>query len=500
MQTKQWKGRKRPKIIEADPASEVKLAELIAERPETSDEEEENDHPGKDDAFTVMKFTTIASADSHCVWGEVPPREEVRKSQSKQEKGVPGCVWKAGVIIEEQNGSTAESPITFKSSTKRKSHGSELSLDPKKVHISDDLEVLLDRRNYSGRTHDQVTIERETASHQTILQNSYPRKSLADPDLLRAELEALLPEDEVAELFETDDLLFCSKPVIKEAGKAKVEEKTDRTEHPTRSQARRSVRRSVRHMAGASDADLAGSTFKEELVIESNRKKTAPATNTSNRTELDDVFTCITPITPVRVGVVGKKDCMKTPSPPSLFFNRVAKLKSKGTRTKRRISNDKICGGDILKDISNTHTEPKLEKQEVVVRKPNSGKTNKVNLSSRNNHGIEKRSVKTKTVHKDISNTHTEPKLEKQVVVVEEQQESVKISKVKVTSRRKNQGHDKHLVKTKTVPKKVFVESKISSQEEEMKEKVPVKRQRRSYSMGDTDHRFSLDGSNKNRY
>lgn len=100
MQTKQWKGRKRPKLIEADPMSEVKLAELIAERQETSDEEEENDNSEKDDASTVKKFTTISisSADSHFVWGEVPPREEV-KSQSTQEKEESACVWKAGVIM-----------------------------------------------------------------------------------------------------------------------------------------------------------------------------------------------------------------------------------------------------------------------------------------------------------------------------------------------------------------------------------------------------------------
>merc|ERR1719427_966254 len=283
-----------------------------------------------------------------------------------------------------------------------------------------------------------------------------------------------------------------------EASKAKMEEKADKTEHPTTSQARRSVRRSVRHMPGSSDADLAGSTFKEEIVIESNRKKTAPVTNTPNGTE-NDVFTCTTPVSPV--SVVGKKDCMKTPSPPSLFFNRVTKIKSKRTKTKRRISNDKICGGDILKDISNTHKEPKKEKQVVVVKKPESVKTNDVKPSSRRNkHGIDKRPVKTKTVlkDKDISNSHTEtePKLEKQVVV--EEQVSGKTSKFKVTSRRKNQGQVKNLTKPKTVPKIDLVESKISSQEEEMKEKVPVKRQRRSYSMGDTDHRFSLDGSNKN--
>ena len=194
--SKQWKGRKRPKPKSLDCALEQKLMDLIADR--VSSDEEHSDV------------------------------EENPAYLSRQ------CIWEASDSLSATASLSASVPISLSPS---------LSLDHKEPSPSSspqcfsEPDTSLSLKDVDCLTNINQPSEEEDATNEN------------DVDVL-SELQGLVPESELAELLQCEDLLFCSKSKNKSQPEVKVPSGNSGSSESKKEKkdSRRSVRRSARIM------------------------------------------------------------------------------------------------------------------------------------------------------------------------------------------------------------------------------------------------------------
>jgi len=208
---KLWKGRKKPKIIPLDCAGEQKLVDIIADKEPSDDEEEEEEFPS-----SSSKKPRISSGEilppKRCIWEATDPK---------------GCV-------DSTKASTSSSDIDFGSGC---------------VWANEDLEDNPEDSNSEDKASDT---RESTSSFQVPTQSmlEVPFESHGDrknsqevfADALD-ELHGLIPESELAELLQTDDLLFCeAKPKVAVLGSIENVMKNKENTKDSRKSLRRSAR------------------------------------------------------------------------------------------------------------------------------------------------------------------------------------------------------------------------------------------------------------------
>ena len=225
MITKQWKGRKKWKIVPLDFSEEQKLVDLIADRVSTDDEDDEEGEK----QTSPKKIKIVDDKDVYkprsCVWTAIDSNsrhhhQKPSTSSSDIDFGQT-CVWNdPNRDFDDENGS--------------------------KCKIDED--SISDKNAISSN---QLT---ESSTNMEISSNEKESYTSA-----LQELHGLIPESELAELLQTDDLLFCNDEKPK-PDTFKVLGNIENVQHKVdiRKDSRKSLRRSARIM---SIPNVTGSIF-----------------------------------------------------------------------------------------------------------------------------------------------------------------------------------------------------------------------------------------------
>eukprot|EP00090_Calanus_glacialis_P012565 TRINITY_DN21171_c0_g1_i2.p1 TRINITY_DN21171_c0_g1~~TRINITY_DN21171_c0_g1_i2.p1 ORF type:complete len:792 (-),score=260.97 TRINITY_DN21171_c0_g1_i2:221-2596(-) len=521
MLAKQWRGRKKPKIVFLDLDTEQKLQFIIDTREESEDEEE--DARREDDCSNRLRGEEIERVRSQivCVWGkgkegsgssvedgegcvwssqrdlspsgevfsepEPPPPEPSKSKRGKTKSGsgkptkVPGRTAAIKKEVDTDKSTAAEKrarPAKKKGDIVEKGENSlggdipvvVVTEEPDKVEEADAAQEVLTMVEGSS-------FERGLASRESSVP-SREGSVCGTSEVSLATLCSMIPAGELAELLETEDLLFCGPREV-------AREETIR-------KGRESVRRSVRRSCRLQNTHLiTGSVFTEEdMLVEDhiidNRQKqdvsirkstdtmsTTSATmvgagttssltsekitgprNVEGNTIMsameeeihNEVFTNDEvdsrrpkptprqdPLQPpslasLRISEVSIRDAMTPPplsedSKENFFLNNIPRIKvTKKGKTKRRVpelgpdrAQDSTSPNSVLKDLSNLSLEAKS--------KPMLMKTN-----------MKTKMAKTSAIKKDKVNTI--PTAEKTTKTAKFTTNN-KVSSVGVTSRRK---------------------------------------------------------------
>ena len=207
---KLWKGRKKPKIIPLDCAGEQKLVDIIAEK-EPSDDEEEEEFPSSSSKKPRISSVEILPP-RRCIWEALDPK---------------GC-------IDSTKASTSSSDIDFGSGC---------------VWANEDLEDNPEECNSEDKASDTrestSSFQEPTQSMLEVPFESHGDRKNSQEVLADAldELHGLIPESELAELLQTDDLLFCdAKPKVEVLGSIDNVMKNKENTKDSRKSLRRSAR------------------------------------------------------------------------------------------------------------------------------------------------------------------------------------------------------------------------------------------------------------------
>ena len=208
---KLWRGRKKPKIIPLDCAGEQKLVDIIADKEPSDDEEEEEEFPS-----SSSKKPRISSTETlppkRCIWEALDPKScvdgtKASTSSSDIDFG-SGCVWANEDLVDNPEDSNSED----KASDTRESSSS--FQEPTQSMLEVPFESHGDRKNSQEVFADAL-----------------------------GELHGLIPESELAELLQTDDLLFCdAKPKVEVLGSIDNVMKNKENTKDSRKSLRRSAR------------------------------------------------------------------------------------------------------------------------------------------------------------------------------------------------------------------------------------------------------------------
>ena len=233
-----WKGRRREKIRALDCAGEQKLIDLIADRV-SSDEEDE---------VCNAKELRLNSVDNplanECVWNAVETSnttsqfsKKARTSSSDIDFGSQ-CVWThAGGPADDNEyiNNTSESIAYINS----RGHLTSQTMESSQTNITAELSSR--RESYSNELH---------------------------------ELQGLIPESELAELLNTDDLLFCNevkpKPNVTRGVLGNIENVLPKKDN-NHKESRKSLRRSARIM---SNPHITGSIYTGDKSTEDQEEDT----------------------------------------------------------------------------------------------------------------------------------------------------------------------------------------------------------------------------------
>jgi len=233
---RQWKGRRKEKLKALDCDGEQKLIDLIADR--LSSDEEDELSPAKKPRLIAMDKPLAKD----CVWNAVEPSNTKSKfskastSSSDIDLGSQ-CVWSHAGLDEEDKNECIYKTIESISS-------------------------INDRRN-------SATIETSLLTNVTAELSS--RRETYSNEL--QELQGLIPESELAELLNTDDLLFCNefkpKPKVKKGVLSSIENVLLNKESNIK-ESRKSVRRSARIMSipYITGSIYTGDKSTEDVVVE----------------------------------------------------------------------------------------------------------------------------------------------------------------------------------------------------------------------------------------
>jgi len=253
MMTKQWKGRRRPKILYLDAVGEQKLHDLI----DLKDDSACDDSIQHDDTCSIYELQSKHTSEL-CVWGK-----RLLDVDSSIEEG-DGCIWQGHEC--EVGQEAIESSINFCGGSKCDIRQSEVGLETNdqqvdeegknKTLYSDLLNTFIKSNNLVPEgepVNDDDKIQNSThlgqspSRRQSDLNNSIPIPNHNQSDVSLAALCNIIPESELAELLNSTDLLFC--------GSGKPDVKVSQN-------GRRSVRRSARLNAPLGT----GSVYTEESV------------------------------------------------------------------------------------------------------------------------------------------------------------------------------------------------------------------------------------------
>jgi len=246
LMTKQWKGRRKPKFKRLDAIGEQKLRDLI----------ELKDDSGCEDSLYMdvngVDELKARHAPETCVWGE-----RLLVDDSSVEEGA-GCIWQ-GLVVEQE---VSQTSLRFCDQDIPDIEPTEIVLDliDLKVDEGVEKEVEVDE-SISIKKRNSIMIEAEDEefyNKDKLLNNSHNDHSLKgrnsmlmpnhnESDVFLDALSNIIPENELAELLDTADLLFCG------SGKPGVVGSQN---------GRRSVRRSARFNASLGS----GLVFTEETV------------------------------------------------------------------------------------------------------------------------------------------------------------------------------------------------------------------------------------------
>ena len=296
MITKQWKGRKKPKTIPLDLVKEQQLINLIADRVSSDEEDDDDDVDGSSPVKRRRTGAGDEEAVKHnqCVWSAVEDdqrssRPSVSSTGSSDTDYLNTCVWNERLGEEESRKSveaTRDEVLSLRRSSsiadsncskKRKSSLNLSSLEASRPSIGN-----TSRRRKSSLNLSSVEM---SGSRQRIDSTGSNNK---ENSLL--ELQGLIPDSELAELLETDDLLFCNdkKPrrggtaVTKVLGNIKNTEAVSSAGVDKQNSKLKSLRRSVRLM-GAS-VTTCGSQPLPAIILTSETEETE-----SPAVDLEDV-------------------------------------------------------------------------------------------------------------------------------------------------------------------------------------------------------------------
>ena len=232
-----WKGRRREKIRALDCAGEQKLIDLIADRV-SSDEEDE---------VCNAKELRLNSVDNplanECVWNAVETSnttsqfsKKARTSSSDIDFGSQ-CVWTHAGLDDDNEylNNTNESVASINS----RGHLTSQTMESSQTNIT--AEFSSRRESYSNELH---------------------------------ELQGLIPESELAELLNTDDLLFCNevkpKPNVTRGVLGNIENVLPKKDN-NHKESRKSLRRSARIM---SNPHITGSIYTGDKSTEDQEEDT----------------------------------------------------------------------------------------------------------------------------------------------------------------------------------------------------------------------------------
>jgi len=260
MMAKQWKGRKRQKTYILDLDGEKKLQVLIDTREESESEEEQRRDEECKRRLQAEK-NGEKSGQILCVWGK-----EGEGSGSSIED-VEGCIWSSHLTNHVQPSSKQKIPRDINSKkvvSKNTKAGIKLVAKGKRGRITRktecvELEIipptdvdtnnLLDSRN--NEISDVSKAEVEKTSCFLDAGATIDCKDVGSAEVSMDTLCSIIPEGELAELLETEDLLFCSNK--------------DAEDQVANRRGRESTRRSVRRSARLQNTThTTGSVFTEE--------------------------------------------------------------------------------------------------------------------------------------------------------------------------------------------------------------------------------------------
>jgi len=262
MMTKQWRGRKRPKVLYLDLNGEQRLQLLIDTREESESEEEQ-----RRDEECTQRLHGVGSSQIVCVWGKG------KEGSGSSIENIDDCVWGIGVNKDVECPGEEPPHATDNKEGTREKNSRQINL---KDFPSEKAAASVGRRGRSlkesikGDTNVPAAVNIGPAlvitpsideSHEVtkpmveVTQSNLEtnaavscrdESSLAEVSL--ATLCGIIPEGELAELLETEDLLFCgNKEVV--------------SNRAGRESTRRSVRRSARLQ---NTSTFTGSVFTEE--------------------------------------------------------------------------------------------------------------------------------------------------------------------------------------------------------------------------------------------
>ena len=260
---KLWKGRRREKLKVLDCNGEQKLIDLIADRV-SSDEEDESCPAKKPLLISVQK-----PLPDNCVWNAVESSN--KKSQFSKASTSSSdidfgsqCVWtQAGLDNGHDNG--------------HEEHEFTNETDENIPSIN------------GGRHSISPTIETSQISKTNVTAELSSQRDSFSTDL--HELKGLIPESELAELLNTDDLLFCNEvkpqPSDTRSVLGSIENLLPKTEN-NHTESRKSLRRSARIMSithisgsiytGGGENDTENKLVTENVNIGKNKKLRVPDT------------------------------------------------------------------------------------------------------------------------------------------------------------------------------------------------------------------------------
>jgi len=229
MITRQWKGRKKGKIVPLEFSEEQKLIDLIADRVPTDDEDEEDEDGEERTSPKKMKFLD---------------KEEVHQPRS--------CVWNApdskSSRLQHQKQSTSSSDIDFGQTCVWKDPTRDFEDESSVDEVSTNEK---ETPSYNDKTESSSNLTNSNMEISSNEKESYSHEL--------HELQGLIPESELAELLQTDDLLFCNddKP---RPDPVKVLGSIENVPHniENKKDSRKSLRRSARIM---SIPNVTGSIF-----------------------------------------------------------------------------------------------------------------------------------------------------------------------------------------------------------------------------------------------
>lgn len=261
MMTKQWRGRKRPKVLYLDLDGEQRLQLLIDTREESESEEDQ-----RREEECTQRLHGVGRSQIVCVWGKG------KEGSGSSVEDIEGCVWGTGVnkgaeCPEEEPNLAA---IIMEGTGENNLYRSNLKeLSSEKASVSVGRRGRSAKENVKGGKNvpaavdigpavvippsiddHEVTKPRVEVTQSTLETNAAvscrDESSLAEVSL--ATLCGMIPEGELAEILETEDLLFCGN-------------KEEVITRGARESTRRSVRRSARLQ---NTSTFTGSVFTEE--------------------------------------------------------------------------------------------------------------------------------------------------------------------------------------------------------------------------------------------